>query len=303
MILVTGGNGLCGEAIKRIAPDFTYIGRADADLCNADEVCAVFDHFQPTAVIHTAATVGGIMANLNYPETFFYDNILINANIIRNCIDFKVDRLLAFSSVCVFPDNLSLLEEDKINDGPVYGANFAYGYAKRMVDVHIRAAKIQHGFKNWCSVIPGNIFGKADNFSLNDAHIVPALIHKLYLAIQNNTDLKMWGDGLSLREFIYVDDLAKILVNLLRVEDTPDKVIVSGRKEISIKEITEMLVEISGFPNHVVWEADKPNGQRSRPSSKERIDSLFPEFEYTPIRDGLEQTWNWFCSNYPNVRI
>lgn len=314
-ILVTGGNGLCGEAIKRktefSSHTFDFINRSEYDLRKQSDVDNLFNNFMLKhgsidAVIHTAARVGGIGANLKYPESFLSDNLLMNVNMINNCIRWKVSRLFAFSSVCVFPDNLSLLEEDKINDGPVYGANFAYGYAKRMVDVHIRAARIQHGVKNWTSIIPGNIYGPHDMYSIEDGHIIPALVHKMFIAKRENKPLTMWGDGLSMREFIYVDDLAEIILRLLEKDNLPDKVLISGRKEHSIKEVTETLAKVAGFDGDILWDETKPNGQRSRPSSSEVLESIIPQSElkevYTDLEEGLARTWLWFNNNYPNIR-
>ena len=305
-VLVTGSNGLCGCAIKEESSnsdhEFIFATRRDADLRNPHEVESLFLRHRPDCVIHTAAKVGGIGGNEAMHEDFFYDNILINANVIRNCIDFRVSKLLAFSSVCVFPDDLALLEEDRIHDGPVFESNFAYGYSKRMVDVHIRAAEKQHGIKNWCSVIPGNIFGKHDMYSVEHGHIIPSLTYKLYSAKKHDTSFKIWGDGRSLREFIYVNDMAKILIQLLDKDEIPNRLIVSGRREFSIKEIVDIMVEIAEFEGKIVWDKSKPNGQRSRPSSKERADSLFPNFEYTPVREGLKKSWEWFANNYPKIR-
>lgn len=304
-VLVTGSNGLCGSAIQRHCKnsqhEFIFVNSKQADLRSTDEVAKLFSGFEPDYVIHTAAKVGGIIANMRYPEDFLHDNLMMNANVIRACVKYKVDKLFAFSSVCVFSDNLTLLEEDKINDGPVYEANAAYGYAKRMVDAHIKAAIKQHGVKNWCSIIPGNIFGFDDLFSIEKGHIIPAVMHKLFLAKQQETDLKMMGDGLSLREFIYVDDLAKIILNLLDL-DVPDKIIVSGRSEMSIKDVVTLMAEAADFKGNILWDPASPNGQRSRPSSKIRINALLPDFEYTPVKEGLRQTWNWFVQNYPNIR-
>lgn len=305
-LLITGSNGLCGSAIKEESINYNnydyFFATSEYDLRDKIRVNDLFDLVKPDIVIHTAAKVGGIAGNEAMHEQFFYDNILMNANIIRACCEYKIQKLFAFSSVCVFPDNLSILEEKEMHSGPVFESNFAYGYAKRMVDVHIRAAEKQYGVKNWCSFIPGNIFGKNDMFSIEYGHIIPALMHKLYLAKKNNTSLNVWGDGKSLREFIYVNDLAKIILELVPKEDIPNKIIVSGRKEYAIKEIVEMLANISNFQGIINWDTSKPNGQRNRPSSKRVIDSLLPNFNYSDIYDSLKITWNWFENNYPNIR-
>jgi len=305
-ILVTGSSGLCGSAIQdesvSSSHDFYFATRADADLTVSHEVQALFEKVQPDAVIHTAAKVGGIGGNEAMHAEFFYSNILMNTHVIKNCIDFNIKKLLAFSSVCVFPDDLALLEERRMHDGPVFDSNFAYGYAKRMVDVYIRAAKRQYGVTNYCSVIPGNIFGKNDMYSIEHGHIVPALMHKMLISIESGCDFVVWGDGKSLREFIYVNDLARILIGLLDKENIPERLIVSGEKEYSIREMAEMLVEAADFPREIVWDTTKPNGQRNRPSSKEQFNILFPDFTYSNVYESLKSSWEWFKDTYPNVR-
>lgn len=304
-VLVTGSNGLCGSAIQEESKNYDYdyfFATSEYDLRNKKDVDKLFNLYKPDVVIHTAAKVGGIAGNEAMHEEFFYDNILINAHVIRSCNEHKVSKLFAFSSVCVFPDDLAILQEDKMHNGPVFESNFAYGYAKRMVDVHIRASEKQYNIKNWTSIIPGNIFGKNDMFSIEYGHIIPSLIHKLFLAKKNNSNFIVWGDGKSLREFIYVNDIAKIILELISKENIPNKIIISGRKEYFIREIVEMLTEISKFQGKIVWDLSKPNGQRNRPSSKNIIDTLLPNFQYSDIYSSLEKTWNWFEENYPNVR-
>lgn len=305
-VLVTGSNGLCGSAIKRLSSqsshDFTFITRDDGDLRSKECVKNIFKKNKPDYVIHTAARVGGILGNEKAHETFFYENILINANVIHECVINNVKKLFAFSSVCVFPDDLSQLDENKMHNGPVFESNFAYGYAKRMVDVHIRSSEKQYGVKNWVSVIPGNIFGPNDLYSIDSGHLMPALIHKLYLARRDGTNFTVWGDGKSLREFIYVDDLARMLIDMLDIDTPFNKIIISGRKEFSIKEVVDILLKVSNFQGRVVWDKSKPNGQRTRVSSKNRVDSLFNDFEYTSLESGIKACWDWFVENYPNVR-
>jgi len=312
-ILITGARGLCGlaireEYIKQSSSNFReysmiFADRSMGDLKNNNIVVELFAKYKPNIVVHTAARVGGIGANLSSPAELFYDNMMMNMNIVKNCVDFKVEKLLAFSSVCVFPDSLELLSEDKMHDGPVYFANAAYGYAKRMIDVHIEAVNKQYGIHNYCSLIPGNIFGKNDLFELKDSHVVPALIHKLFLAKVNNSKFYVWGDGSSLREFIYVNDLAKVILSLIRQEDPiPKRLIVSGKEEFSIRDIVDALVHIADFNNEVVYQTNKPNGQYRVPSDKTNFDFTFPNFEYTDIYDALKETWDWFCANYKDVR-
>lgn len=308
-ILVLGSAGLVGNALKEESinfPQYEYIfaTRKDADLTSKEQTWCLFKEHQPDICIMASARVGGVGGNLAMPEEFYYDNILMNAHVIRTCIENKVQKLFAFSSVCAFPDNLTLLEEDKMHSSEAYESNFSYGYAKRMIDVHIRAAEKQYGVKNYVSIIPGNIFGKHDMFSIEYGHFIPSLFNKIYQEKKwDHGALRCWGDGQSLREVIYVNDLARAILSLLDKDNLPNKIIISGRKEYSIKEIVELMCMVASFDrNTVQWDTSRPNGQRSRPSSKKVIDSLLPNFQYTDIYKGLLETWNWFNSNYPNIR-
>ncbi len=304
-ILITGSNGLVGMALQstqKFHYECVFADRATfGDLRIKQCVEDMFNDVKPHYVIHTAAKVGGIGGNTDNHGSFFYDNLLINTNVIDACKTHNIEKMLAFSSVCVFPDNLALLQEDHMHDGPVFQDNFAYGYAKRMVDIQIQAYKAQYGITNYCSIIPGNIFGKHDMYCLKYGHVIPMLIHKLYLARKNKTSFNIWGDGKSLREFLYVEDVATILWKLLNISDIPDKLIVSGPQQYSIREVVDLLVKISDFQGAIVWETDKPNGQRSRQTDLSRLHSLF-NMEYTSLEQGLNRSWHWFVQHYPNIR-
>jgi GDP-L-fucose synthase len=306
-VLVTGSTGLVGNAIQRVIQDSNYIvayvNRQSGDLTKEKDVKAIFQAIRPHYVIHTAAKVGGIGGNMAGHAEYFYENILINSHVIHQAYLYKVEKLLAFSSVCVFPDDSQILKEEIIHNGPPFTGNFAYAHAKRMVDVQIRAYKSQYGVKNWCSVIPGNIYGTHDLYSLTHGHVIPSLIHKLYLAKKNNTTFNIWGDGKSLREFIFADDLANILVKLLSLDEVPERLLVSGTKQYSIGEVVDMLVEASGFSGDVIYDTSKPNGQRSRQSDLSLLFKLFPEYSPIDLKDGLATSYKWFETNYPNVRF
>jgi GDP-L-fucose synthase len=171
-----------------------------------------------------------------------------------------------------------------------------------MVDIQIQAYEQQYGIKNYCSVIPGNIFAENDAYNIDYGHVIPSLIHKLYLAKKNETDFTVWGDGSALREFIYADDLAKIIYRLLDMDELPLRLIVSGPKQYTIKEMVEKLVKVANFRGNVVWDKSKPNGQHARPSDLSLLYSLFPDFEFTDIDEGLKKSYDWFVDNYPNIR-
>jgi len=307
-ILVTGGNGLVGNAIKKAALknpqfDFVFIGREDYDLTKENEVESLFLKHKPNYVIHTAAKVGGIGGNMIGHADYFYQNILINSFFIHYAWKHNVEKLLAFSSVCVFPNDSQILKEENMHNGPPFSGNFAYAYAKRMVDVQIRAYKEQYNIKNYCSIIPSNIIGTHDFYNLQHGHVLPSLMHKIYLAKKNNSNLEVWGDGKSLREFIFADDLAVALVDLLKKDNIPERLTIAGNKQNSIKEIVDMLVKASGFNGQVIFNGAKPNGQRNRQSDLSLFNALFPNFNFTNTEDAIRISYNWFEKNYPNVRL
>ena len=306
-VLVTGGRGLVGNAIKSLTSEYTdlefvFSSRLDHDLTNEEDVRMLLDIVQPDYVIHTAARVGGIGRNLSTPAEQYYDNILMNSYVIHHAHRSGVEKLLAFSSVCAFPAGAENLSEGILHDGEPYPAHYSYAYSKRMVDVQIGAYKQQYG-ANYCSVIPGNIFGENDNFSLEDGHVVPSLIHKCLVAKQNGTPLDVWGDGSPYREFLYAKDIARACIELLlRPGELPQKVIVSGEKETQIKELVNLVCDTFDYHN-VNWLTDKPNGQMRRPTNKSVFRGILPDFEYTDLKTAMQNTVKWFEENYPNVRL
>ena len=303
-ILVTGGNGLVGSALKKIQNDFKYdfcfISRREVDLTNTKLTKEYFNDIKPDCVIHTAARVGGIGMNIKTPAEQFTKNILINTNVIDSAYFSGVKKLIAFSSVCAFPSNVTYLQEERLHDGLPFDAHQSYAYTKRMVDIQIQAYKKQYGI-NYCSIIPGNIFGENDNFNIDDGHVIPSLIHKFYIAKKNNIPVTIWGDGLSYREFIYSEDLARLCILLLEKEVLPLRLLVSGEKEIQIKEIVELIAKIYEYKN-ITWDTEKPNGQRRRPSDHTLFRTLFPEYKFQQFDSSMTRTINWFQNNYPNIR-
>ncbi len=304
-ILVTGGDGMVGSAIRTVAkeyPNFTVINvnRPDADLTKQHEVEELFDEWKPDCVIHTAAMVGGIGKNLAHQADLYYNNILMNTFVIDEAFKHGVKKLIAFSSICAFPQDLEIVKEEYLHDGKAYFAHWAYSYAKRMVDVQIEAYKRQYGV-NYCSLIPVNIFGEHDNYDLVGGHVLPSLIHKCFLAKNLQAPFEVWGNGTAQREFIYSKDLARMCYELLKMDTMPQRLIASGQEEIPIKTVVERLCEMFDYHN-VKWLTDKPNGQLRRPTDGTLFKMTFPNFTFTPFDDALKSSVQWFTDNYPNVR-
>lgn len=296
-VLVTGAKGLVGSAIG----GDIKVGR-EFNLTNTTECEKMFSIHQPTHVIHCAAKVGGLGSNLKYKGEFFYDNIMMNTNVIECARKNNVKKLIAFLSTCIFPDNIEYpLMESKIHLGPPHFSNDAYAYSKRMSDIQIRAYREQYGL-NYISVIPTNIYGINDNFSLEHGHVVPMLIHKLFLAQRNKQDFVIWGSGKPLREFIYSKDIAKLTEWALDNYDDSEPIIFTNSQEISIMDLVDLLVSEFNFKGRVVFDSSKPDGQFRKPSSNNKLISYLPNFSFTPIEIGLKETVKWFVENYENTR-
>lgn len=295
--LITGGSGLIGSAFNEGVKL-----NSNVDLRDYSNVESIIQTYNPEVVVHCAAKVGGVGANMQFPADFFMDNIRMNTNVIEACHKLKIPKLVSFLSTCVFPDKVEYpLDETKIELGPPHHSNFAYAYAKRMADVQIRAFNKQYGTQ-YFSVIPCNVYGPNDNYSLEVGHVIPMLIHKCYLAKQNNTAFEVWGDGTPLREFVYSKDVANIVDLLIEKYEGTDPVIISNPIEYSIKQVVDLIAGYVGFNGEIVWLTDKPNGQYRKPSSNQRLLSIIGDYEFTTLEKGLKESVEWFILNYPNVR-
>ena len=297
-VLITGGSGMVGSALE--SP--LKLTRDYCDLLNRKQTNKFFSAVKPDGVIHCAGKVGGIGGNSNFKGQYFYENILINTNVIEAARQAGVQNLVSFLSTCVFPDKVKYpLTIDQVHQGDPHDSNYPYAYAKRMADIQIRAYREQYNI-NYTSIIPSNIYGPNDNFSLEHGHVMPMLIHKLYLAKKNKTDFVVWGSGKPLREFIYSKDIAKIAEWVLFNYKGTDPLIVSGDEEISIKDLVGILVDEFKFKGKVKFDKTKPDGQLRKPSDNSAIKELMPDFKYTPFEKGIKETVNWFKENYEDAR-
>lgn len=307
-LLVTGQNGLVGSQFKG---DLIALTSKVCDLRDPKAVDDVFSFYTDKniqkeyavdSVIHCAAKVGGLGGNMNYKGEFFYDNIMINTNVIEACRKYDVKKLVVFLSTCIFPDNIDYpLTESKIHLGPPHSSNDAYAYAKRMADIQVRSYREQYGL-NYTCVIPTNIYGPNDNFNLENGHVIPSLIHKCYLAKENNTPFIIWGSGKPLREFIYSEDVAELTKWVLDNYDEPEPIILSTSEEISIKDVVNLIVKHMEFDGEVIFDSSKPDGQFRKPSDNSKLKKYLPDYKFTSFEDGIKKTIDWFKNNYPNVK-
>lgn len=303
-ILVTGGTGMVGSAFKNIETehDLILIGSKDCNLMNYDKTFKMFAYYMPNAVIHLAAKVGGVKGNSEYVADYFHENIMMNTNVLDISKRFRIGKVLSLLSTCIYPDNPSYpLTEKQIHSGEPHKSNFGYAYAKRMLEVHSRAIRQQYKL-NFITAIPNNIYGKNDNFDLDNGHVIPSIIRKVWESKINNTIPEFWGTGNPRREFTYSIDIANNLLRLIESYDKSLPVNIGNTNEVSIKEVVDKICKIFNYEGEVNWNINKPEGQFKKPSSNKKFLKMFPETQYTNLGKGLKETCDWFMSNYPNVR-
>jgi len=302
MILVTGGSGMVGHAFSQVETneEIVLLSSRTCDLRNKQKTYELFEQLKPDAVIHLAARVGGIQANMDHMAEFYSDNILINTHVLEASKRSGVKKVVSLLSTCVYPNEVTYpLTEDQIHNGQPHSSNFAYAYAKRMLDVQSRAYRQQHGC-NFITAVPNNLFGENDNYHLKDSHVIPAIMHKMLKA---HTKVELWGDGNPLREFTYSWDLAKILLFLLENYEDPEPINVGNPNEFSIREIAYKIKDFMGFDGEIKWDTTKPAGQFRKPSCNKKLQALgWTPDNYTPLDVSLERSCQWFKLNYPNVR-
>ncbi|KAK7683762.1 hypothetical protein QCA50_013138 [Cerrena zonata] len=314
VILVTGGTGLVGQAIKHVIetePEGSRFGKkagetwvfassSEGDLRDAEQTKKLFEKYKPTHVIHLAALVGGVFKNIKNNATFFRDNMQINDNVLYTAHTLGTKKVISCLSTCVYPDKVEYpLDENKIHLGLPHPSNFGYAHSKRMVDVANHAYKDQFG-SNFTSAIPTNVFGPHDNFDLEDAHVIPALLHKCYLSMKNGTPFIVAGTGTPLRQFIYSRDLAKLFIWQLREYDDVEPIIfsVGEDEEVSIKQVTDAIVRAMNFKGEYSFDTTKADGQFRKPASNKKLLSLIGDFKFTPFEQALDETVRWFLQNY-----
>lgn len=297
-LLVTGHRGLVGSAIAEL----TDVIKLDCNLKDSSLSSEAFRFHSPKHVIHCAGKVGGLGANMSCKGEFFYDNVMINMNVIESSRLAGVEKLVSFLSTCVFPQDVTYpLTEDQVHKGFPHDSNYPYAYAKRMADIQIKAYREQYGV-NYASVIPCNIYGPRDNFSMTCGHIIPSIVHKAFLALTTGCDLVIWGTGNPLREFIFSEDVARL--SLWAVENYSDEepIIFSTSQEVSIGDVVSMITKELNYTGKVVFDKSKSDGQHRKPSSNAKLKRLLPDFKFTPLDVGISKTVQWFISNFENAR-
>ena len=303
--IVTGSSGLLGSALKRkLGESHLYLSSKDVDLRFLPETHSFLleKRNESDTIIHCAAKVGGVKANMENNELFFKDNYVMNQNLLEVAYNLKYKNIVSILSTCIFPDKVEYpLTADKINLGAPHPSNYGYAYAKRMLGYQTSIFGNMLPGSNWISVVPTNLYGSGDNFNLNDSHLIPALIRKAYDASLNGDDFVVWGDGTPLRQFVYSDDMADIILWAIDNWKSDMPLMAVNETEYSIKEVAMIIADRFGISeNKVIFDKTKPNGQFRKPAKSD-----VNWFNFTPLEDGLHKTIDWFIENYNtnNIRL
>lgn len=303
-VLVTGGTGLLGNALKEVKPDWTYIGSADCNLFHKQEFSNFLLSNGPfDFVIHLAANVGGLFKNMGNKVQMFQDNVRINENVLESCHDARIPRVICCLSTCVFPDGLDRsMHESDLHNGLPHSSNFGYAYAKRMLDVHCRLINEEDSFFYYQSIIPTNLYGPYDRFDdpLN-AHVIPSLICRAAAlsSIEEDT-LVIKGTGLPIRQFIFSLDLARIITIMVHNDIRVERLICAPDcgDECTISYVAHLIAKDFGLTHVKPEEEDQEgvsnDGQQTKICSNNKLRSLLPDFEFVPLEKGIKMTCNWY---------
>jgi len=302
-ILVCGANGMVGSAIVRNLEERGYTNvikgtRQVVDFTDQKETYTFFRHQEPEYVFVAAAKVGGIMANNNYKADFLTENLRIQTNIIDSAYCSGVKKLLFLGSSCIYPKFATQpITEDQLMTGTLEPTNDAYAIAKIAGIMMCQAYRQQHGF-NAISLMPTNLYGPNDNFDLETSHVLPAMITKFHAALDHSKywEVKLWGDGSAMREFLHVDDLAEACYTCMQNYDEPEHINVGTGEDVTIKELAETVAGVVGYDRDIDWDITKPNGTPRKVLNVDKIKALGWEPKIG-LREGIESTYQWYKEN------
>ena len=301
-VLVTGGGGFLGahlvERLEAEGHDVVAARSADYDLTSMDDAERMFGDAGAELVFHLAAEVGGIGANRANPGRYWFANLTMGANVLEQARLHSTPKLIVVGTVCAYPKFAPVpFSENNLWDGYPEETNAPYGVAKKAVLVGAQAYREQYGL-NAIFLLPANLYGPRDNFHPTNAHVVADLIRKM---LESGDEVVLWGDGSPTREFLFVDDCVDGLVLAAERYDGADPVNLGAGREISIRELAELIADVTGFEGSITWDTTKPNGQPRRSVDGTRARELFGFEARTPLREGIERTVAWYRSAVAGV--
>jgi len=306
-IVVTGGAGFLGGYIidglqKRGCKNILVPKIEDYNLINLPDVIRMYDDMKPDIVIHLAAVVGGIGANRQHPGKFFYENLMMGVQLIEQGRLRNLEKFVALGTVCSYPKFTPVpFKEDDLWNGYPEETNAPYGLAKKMLLVQSQSYRTEYGF-NSIFLVPVNLYGPGDNFNPDSSHVIPALIKKCVDAIDAGDDhIVCWGTGKASREFIYVEDAAEGILLAAERYNGPQPVNIGAGFEITIKDLVDKIVKLTGFKGQIRWDSSSPDGQPRRRLDVSRAKQLFGFEAQMSFDEGLKRTIDWFLKNRPRT--
>lgn len=320
-VLVTGGSGLVGKAIQYVLNThysslhegagtiphlFIFLSSTDCNLLDKEQTMAYFKRENPGAVIHLAAHVGGLYKNMNEKVLMYENNMEMNLNVLRAAFECGVRRMICCLSTCIFPDEIGFpINEAQLHLGAPHDSNEGYAYAKRMLEMHCRLYRRQAGVEYIC-VTPTNLFGEFDNFSLENGHVLPSLIHRANLLKSESELFQIRGSGVPRRQFVYARDFARVLLHLLDMPAAklPSNMIVSPDEEYPINMVAQAIAaEFDIDKKRLTFDYSYADGQLRKTADNSLLKKVLPNFKFTNFHQALKNTAQWFKDNYPNVRL
>src|SRR3954471_17797729 len=298
-VVVTGGGGFLGshlvERLEAEGQEVFVPRQADYDLTHEDAVARLFADARPQTLIHLAAEVGGIGANRANPGRYWYANLMMGAHLIEQARVSKLEKLVLAGTICAYPKFAPVpFKEDDLWDGYPEETNAPYGVAKKALLVGAQSYREQYGL-NAIYLLPVNLYGPRDNFDLETSHVIPALIRKMVEAQERGErEVVLWGTGEPTREFLYVDDCVDGILAATERYDGADPVNLGTGEEIRIRDLAELIAELTGYDGEVVWDTSRPDGQPRRKLDTTRAEERFGFHAQTSFRDGLARTIAWY---------
>ena len=298
-VLVTGGAGFLGshlvERLEQDGHEVVAARSADYDLTSMADAERMFDEARPELVFHLAAEVGGIGANRANPGRYWYANLMMGAHVLEQARLHGTPKVVVAGSVCAYPKFTPVpFREDELWSGYPEETNAPYGVAKKSVLVGAQAYREQYGL-NTVFLLPANLYGPRDNFHPTNAHVVADLVRKMS---DDADEVVLWGDGSPTREFLYVEDCAEGFVLAAERYDRPDPVNLGAGKEISIRDLADLVADVVGYQGRITWDTSMPNGQPRRSIDATRARELFGFEARTSLREGVERTAAWYRASH-----
>jgi GDP-L-fucose synthase len=300
-ILVAGGSGLVGSAIvrelKRLNKDVIGISSKDVDLLDRRQTFEFINNLKPTAIIDSAAKVGGIGGNNSYPVEFLSQNLQIQSNLMDAAHAAKVSKFVFLGSSCIYPkDCAQPIKEEYLLTGALEQTNSAYAVAKIAGIELIKSYRKEYGYK-WISLMPTNMYGPNDNFDLENGHVLPVLIRKFIEAKRSDGGkVTLWGSGTPLREFLHVDDLAKAIVLCMDKYDDSKQINIGSGQEVSIKDLADKISKVVGFSGEISWDSSKPDGTMRKVLDSSKVANLGWK-PLISLDQGIASTVEWYLQN------